>query len=117
MRCHKRLRLSLAITTIFRFGSRANPGSPSFFTASFGSNEVLDLVSPGVFSYTLKDFIVTATGTSTTIRFDSESNDGAWALDDVSVTDQGSAAPEPASLLLMASGLLGIAWRFRRQRA
>jgi hypothetical protein len=94
-----------------------NPvGAPGIFTASFGSDEVLDLVNVGVIaSYTLEDFTVTATGTNTTIGFGMESNGGAWSLDDVSVTDQGPATPEPASLLLMGTGLLAIAWRFRRR--
>ena len=114
IRCHKALRRSQATTTIFRFGWRAIAAAPDSFTASFGSDEVLDLVNPGVLGYTLEDFTVTATGTSTTIEFDGASTGGGWAVDDVSVTDQGPAAPEPASLVLLASGLLAIAWR-RRQ--
>jgi len=117
--------LSQTITTIagdnydfsFWLWDAAGTGSaPDFFTASFGSDEVLDLVNHASFTYTLEDFTVTATGTSTMIEFGAESNGQAWILDDVSVTDQGPATPEPASLVLLASGLLGIAWRFRRQR-
>jgi hypothetical protein len=113
--------LSQTLTTIagdnydFSFWLAGEPASPSFFTASFGSDEVFDLVSPAAFGYTLEDFTVTASGTSTTIQFDGESNGGAWVLDDVSVTDLGPSAPEPASLVLMGTGLLGIAWRFRRR--
>jgi hypothetical protein len=116
--------LSQTITTItgdnydFSFWVQTNNVvSPSSLTVSFGSNEVLDLVNPASFSFTKEDFTVTAAGTSTTIEFDNTTTGGSWALDDVSVTDQGPAAPEPASLLLMGGGLLGIAWRFRRQRA
>jgi hypothetical protein len=117
--------LSQTITTIvgdnydFSFWLTSDlANSPSFLTASFGGDEVLDLVDPGVFDYTLEDFTVTATGTSTTIEFGGENGDisGGWALDDVSVTDQGPSAPEPASLVLLGSGLLAIAWRFRRHR-
>jgi hypothetical protein len=113
--------LSQTITTItgdnydFSFWLESSAESADFFTASFGSDEVLDLVNPATFGYTHEDFTVTATGTSTAIEFAGESNSDSWSLDDVSVTDQGAATPEPASLLLMATGLLGIAWRFRRR--
>ena len=113
--------LSQTVTTIagdnydFSFWLEADSFSPDFFTASFGSDEVLDLTSPASFVYTLEDFPVTATGTSTTIEFTGATNGGLWALDDVSVTDLGPSTPEPASLVLLASGLLAIAWRFRRR--
>lgn len=114
--------MSQTITTIagddydFSFWLKAFPVSPDSFTASFGSDEVLDLVNPAGFGYTQKDFSITATGTSTTIQFAAASGGGDWSLDDVSVTDLGPTAPEPASLLLLATGLLGIAWKFSRQR-
>ena|SRR6185312_9784411 len=115
--------LSQTITTIvgdnydFSFWLWNDAGTPDFFTASFGSDQVLDLLSPANFGYTQEDFAVTAVGTSTTIEFGGEANGNGWFLDDVSITDQGPAAPEPASLILLASGLLATAWRFRRQRS
>ena len=114
--------LSQTITTItgdnydFSFWLINNASSPDFFTASFGSDEVFDSVNPATFGYTLEDFTVTATGASTTIEFDGASAGGGWAVDDVSVTDLGPSTPEPASLILLASGLLVITWRFRRGR-
>ena len=120
---HAASTLSQTITTVtgdnydFSFWLEVLPVSPDFFTASFGSNEVLDVVNvSGFVGYTLEDFTVTATGTSTTVAFSGETNHGGWILDDVSVTDQGPSAPEPASLVLLGSGLLGIAWRFRHRR-
>ena len=112
--------LSQTITTTagdnydFSFWLWGTALSPDFFTASFGSNEVLDLVNPAPSAYLLEDFTVTATGTSTTIEFAGNADGSSWSLDDVSVTDLGPSAPEPASLVLFATGLLAIAWRFRR---
>ena len=112
--------LSQTITTIagdnydFSFWLREVANTPNSFTASFGSDEVLDLANAAFFGYTLEDFTVTATGTSTTIEFSSAAQGGGWSLDDVSVTDLGPSTPEPASLVLFATGLLAIAWRFRR---
>jgi large repetitive protein len=99
----------------FSFWLKAG-GSPFTFTASFGSDEILDLVNPGSFGYKLEDFTVTAAGTSTAISFSGSGAEGAWNLDDVSATDQTPATPEPASLVLMGTGLFAIGWRFRRQR-
>ena len=56
--------VSQTITTIigdnydFSFWLRGSNSSDSF-AASFGSDEVLDLVDPGSFAYTLEDFTVT----------------------------------------------------------
>ena len=91
-------------------------GTPYHFTASFGSNQVFSLFDPGSLGYTMEDLTVTATGTSTTISFGGSGAEGGWYLDDVSVTDQTPSAPEPASLILLTTGLFAIAWRFRRGR-
>jgi hypothetical protein len=99
----------------FSFWQRDNAGAANTFTASFGADEVLDLVSPSEGGYTLEDFAVSATASSTTIEFTSTQNGGFWNLDDVSVTQTASPVPEPASFALVAllgGGLLGI-WRRR----
>ena len=67
--------LSQTITTIagdnydFSFWVQSNAGTPDFFTASFGSNEVFDLVNVVLGPFVQEDFSLTATGTSTTIEF------------------------------------------------
>lgn len=115
--------LSQTITTTagdnydFSFWLRQGPCNPDFFTASFGSDEVLDLTGVCHFvDYAQQDFTVTATWTSTTIQFDAETGSGVWNIDNVSVTDLGPSTPEPASVVLLASGLLAIAWHFHRGR-
>jgi hypothetical protein len=65
----------------------SNPegGTPSNFTASFGSTTLLSLVDSAAQGYTEYTYDVTATGTSTELLFVGEQNPSYWYLDDVSV--------------------------------
>jgi hypothetical protein len=93
--------------------------TPNQFTASFGSNQVLDLVDMTPSTYTFEDFMVSATAASTTITFAGTTvpNGGEWLVDDVSVTAVTAAVPEPASLGLFAFAALGLATLYRRRYA
>lgn len=91
--------------------------TPTQFTASFGGNQVLDLVNVTPTTYTFEDFTVTATAASTTLDFTAASSNAAWLLDDVSVTAVTPAVPEPASLGLFAVAVLGLAAVHRRRHA
>ena len=53
-----------------------------------------------------------ATGTSTVVQFEFWNPAGVWNFDDISVTT----VPEPASLLLLGSGLIGAVSAARRKR-
>jgi hypothetical protein len=92
----------------------ATDGSPgggiSDFSASFGGGQVLDLTNSPGFRYRLEEFAVTAPVASTMINF-TGSSELFWLVDDVSVTP----APEPASLALLAAGLLGLGAAFRQK--
>jgi MYXO-CTERM domain-containing protein len=91
-------------------------GAPNSFTASFGSDVVLNLTNLNNFPYTFEDFTVTAAAASTTISFTSSSFVEFWALDDVSV----AAVPAPP-LSPLGPALVGLflltRWAYRRRQA
>jgi hypothetical protein len=96
--------------------SSVNLTTPNQFTATFGADQVLDLVNTIPTTYTFEDFTVTATAASTTVTFagTAQSGDGAWLLDDVSVTAV-AAVPEPPTLGLFTVAALGLAALYRRR--
>ncbi len=84
------------------------------FNAFWNGARIFSLISAPEFRYTQYTFLVSATGTTSTISFAAASVPGYYRLDNVSV----SAVPEPASLSLLSVGLA--AWcgvRLRRRRA
>jgi hypothetical protein len=97
------------------------------FTALWGGTTVLDLTPtpalPGtVGSFTEYSFTETATGPTTVMQFDFENDDNYWSFDDVSVSNDASVpvpttTPEPSTLILLATGLLGLTAIARRRFA
>jgi hypothetical protein len=84
---------------------------PSDFRALWDGGVQFDDLNPPAFAYTLQTFDVVATGTSSTLTFASYQVPSFFALDDVAV----NSVPEPASVVLVGAGLLGLAWRARRK--
>jgi|SRR5271165_1725985 len=98
----------------FSFWLASGPESASnSFTATFGSDQVFNVVDSGFVPYTFHDFTVPATTLMTTIQFTGITTGGVWAIDDVSVTPV--TVPEPATLALLATGLFGAAAMRRRR--
>jgi hypothetical protein len=92
----------------------ASNGSPNTFAASIDGTTVLGPSDIGTQPYTLYSFLFTGTG-SDTISFSERDDPDYLALDDVSVTPTVSAVPEPSGLVLMATGIAGLATAFRRR--
>jgi hypothetical protein len=81
--------------------------TPNEFTASWNGNTLFNQTDMGVFSYTNLQFIVWATGASTTLEFGARNDNDYFGLDDVSVTPIPSPVFQSAA---MAGGSLTLTW-------
>ena len=88
---------------------------PNLFDATFGAATLLsesDVLSDG---YTLYSFTEVATSTTTDLSFTTENGSGDFELDSISVTPAVAATPEPGSIVLLCTGILGLAGIARRR--
>jgi hypothetical protein len=93
-------------------------GPTNDFSASFAGNTLFsqnNTFLPNIWTNYIFD--ITATSTSSLLQFNFRQDPDYQGLDDVSVTDlvQGAAVPEPGSIVLLGSGLLGLAVYGRRR--
>ena len=93
------------IASFFAFDGGHGGDSNAFFEAAINGTQKVFL-NDTVAAYTLFSFTFVGTG-SDTITFSAQTDPSEWFLDDVVVRGS-SATPEPSSLLLFGTSLLGL---------
>lgn len=87
--------------------------TPNVFNLLWGGATLLSYTDAPAFAYTQEQFaVVGGPGAATLLAFQFREDPSFWALDDVSVT----VTPEPATITLMATGLVGIVGAGLRRR-
>jgi len=101
-------------TVSFWFASVGD--NPSDFSVSWDGTQLLSLTNPNTGSaWSQYTYNVTGTG-SDTLTFAFRDDPAYMALDNISVTENtGQSVPEPSSLLLLGTGVLGLGGMVRRK--
>ncbi len=102
-------------TLTFFLANQQSGGVPNYFQAQFGNADFSLSNFPVAFGWTEFQLTNVATSTSTLLEFTFRNDPGYWFLDNVGVTTGGGTTPEPGTLVLFGSGLLGIAGVVRRK--
>lgn len=95
----------------------ANPvgGTPNYFSVTFG-NSSFSFSNFGV-AFGWQEFTLTtvATGDQTNLSFTFQNDPAYWFLDNVSVSQSAGTVPEPGSMALLGTGIVGVAAFARRK--
>lgn len=95
----------------------ANPvgGTPNYFQVTFGTSS-FSFSNFGV-AFGWQEFTLTTVATSneTPLSFTFRNDPAYWFLDNVSVSQSGGTVPEPGTIVMFGTGLLGIAGIARRK--
>ena len=97
--------------------SDADAGNPNDFSATFGGTTGFTETNASAGAYVVETFTALATGPTTTLTFTFENVLGDFDLDAVSVVAEPttSAVPEPGSLMLLGTGVMGFLGATRRR--